>query len=51
MKVRVSEMKKIYGVIGDPIAHSMSPAIHNDAFQKEKLDADYISHFMLNQRT
>lgn len=36
-------MKKIYGVIGDPIAHSMSPAIHNDAFEKENLDAVYLA--------
>lgn len=36
-------MKKIYAVIGDPIAHSMSPAIHNDAFEKKILDAEYIA--------
>lgn len=36
-------MKKIYAVIGDPIAHSMSPAIHNDAFEKEIMDAEYIA--------
>ena len=35
-------MKKLYGVIGDPIAHSMSPAMHNDAFQKYELDANYV---------
>ena len=34
-------MKKVYAVIGDPIAHSMSPAIQNDAFEKEEIDADY----------
>ncbi|WP_342602351.1 shikimate dehydrogenase [Peribacillus sp. FSL E2-0159] len=37
-------MKKIYGVMGDPIAHSMSPDIHNDAFEKENIDAVY-HHF------
>lgn len=36
-------MKKVYAVIGDPIAHSMSPAMHNDAFQNEKLDAEYLA--------
>ena len=30
-------MKKLYGVIGDPIAHSMSPAMHNDSFQKYEI--------------
>ncbi|MFE4705986.1 shikimate dehydrogenase [Peribacillus simplex] len=37
-------MKKIYGVMGDPIAHSMSPDIHNDAFEKENIEAVY-HHF------
>ncbi|KRF60749.1 shikimate dehydrogenase [Peribacillus butanolivorans] len=37
-------MNKIYGVIGDPIAHSMSPDIHNDAFEKENIEAVY-HHF------
>lgn len=36
-------MKKIYAVIGDPIAHSMSPAIHNDAFNENKIDAEYLA--------
>lgn len=36
-------MKKIYGVIGDPIAHSMSPAIQNDAFTREAIDATYLA--------
>ena len=35
-------MKKLYGVIGDPIAHSMSPAMHNDAFQNYELNATYV---------
>ncbi|MFD9627775.1 shikimate dehydrogenase [Peribacillus muralis] len=37
-------MNKIYGVMGDPIAHSMSPDIHNDAFKKENIEAVY-HHF------
>lgn len=32
---------KLYGVIGDPIAHSMSPEIHNDAFEKLGIEAVY----------
>ena len=36
-------MKKVYAVIGDPIAHSMSPAMQNDAFSSEKLDAEYLA--------
>jgi shikimate dehydrogenase len=37
----VVQMMKLYGVIGDPIAHSMSPEIHNDAFEKLGIEAVY----------
>jgi len=33
---------KICGVIGDPIAHTMSPAIHNAAFRALGLDYAYV---------
>ncbi len=32
----------IYGVIANPVAHSMSPAIHNAAFEETGLDAVYV---------
>ena len=32
----------VYGVIGHPVAHSMSPAIHNAAFDAADLDAVYV---------
>ncbi|WNF21795.1 shikimate dehydrogenase [Mesobacillus jeotgali] len=35
-------MKKLFGVIGDPIAHSMSPAMHNDLFELYGIDAVYL---------
>lgn len=35
-------MKKLYAVIGDPIAHSMSPAMHNDLFAFYGIDASYL---------
>lgn len=35
-------MKKMFGVIGDPIGHSMSPAMHNDLFQLYNIDASYL---------
>lgn len=35
------EMEKVYGVIGNPISHSMSPAMLNDTFEQYKLDARY----------
>lgn len=34
-------MKKLYGVIGYPIGHSMSPDMHNDAFQALGIQAHY----------
>ncbi|MFK2824440.1 shikimate dehydrogenase [Bacillus sp. B190/17] len=34
-------MKKLFGVIGDPIAHSMSPLMHNDAFGRLGIDGYY----------
>ncbi|WP_061086601.1 MULTISPECIES: shikimate dehydrogenase [Heyndrickxia] len=34
-------MRDLYGVIGDPIAHSLSPAMHNEAFRALGIDADY----------
>lgn len=35
-------MKKLFAVIGDPIAQSMSPVMHNDLFEKYKINADYL---------
>ncbi|MCI1591825.1 shikimate dehydrogenase [Heyndrickxia oleronia] len=34
-------MANIYGVIGDPIAHSLSPLMHTDAFRSLNLDHCY----------
>jgi 3-dehydroquinate dehydratase/shikimate dehydrogenase len=33
---------KIYGVIADPVAHSLSPLLHNRAFRSRRLDAVYL---------
>jgi shikimate dehydrogenase len=34
-------MKKVFGVLGDPIEHSLSPAMHNAAFWKLGMDCEY----------
>lgn len=34
-------MKELYAVIGNPIAHSMSPVMHNDLFDYYGIDAHY----------
>lgn len=33
---------RVYGVIGDPIVHSLSPVLHNAAFRARKMDAIYL---------
>jgi 3-dehydroquinate dehydratase/shikimate dehydrogenase len=33
---------EVYGVLGDPIGHSLSPLIHNAAFRREKRNAVYL---------
>jgi shikimate dehydrogenase len=35
-------MTQLYGIIGHPIGHSLSPAMHNAAFKKLGLDALYV---------
>lgn len=39
---RVTAETEVYGVIGDPIAQSMSPLVHNAAFRALGLDKVYI---------
>jgi 3-dehydroquinate dehydratase / shikimate dehydrogenase len=39
---RFTRAAKIFGVIGDPIGHSISPAVHNRAFQAKRMDAVYL---------
>jgi 3-dehydroquinate dehydratase/shikimate dehydrogenase len=39
---RINAQTEIYGVVADPVAHSMSPLIHNAAFAHEKLNKVYL---------
>ena len=39
---KFSKLAKIYGVIADPVRHSISPAVHNRAFQAKRMDAVYV---------
>jgi 3-dehydroquinate dehydratase/shikimate dehydrogenase len=39
---KLSKTTKIYGVIADPVRHSISPAVQNRAFQSRRIDAVYL---------
>lgn len=34
-------MKKVFGIIGNPVKHSLSPILHNYWFDKYNIDANY----------
>jgi len=38
----INAQTRIYGVVANPVAHSMSPAIHNAAFAEHGLNAVYL---------
>jgi len=39
---RLTRRTRVYGVIGDPVAHSLSPLMQNTAFQARRIDAVYV---------
>lgn len=39
---KFTKAAKIYGVIASPVRHSISPAVHNRAFQSRRIDAVYL---------
>ena len=41
---------RVYGVIGDPVGHSLSPLMHNAAFAARKIDAVYLPFLVKNLR-
>jgi len=41
--MEISGKTRVCGIIGDPVEHSLSPAMHNAAFQKLKLDFVYVA--------
>lgn len=44
---KFTKAAKIYGVIADPVRHSVSPHVHNRAFQSKRCDAVYVP-FLVN---
>jgi shikimate dehydrogenase len=39
---RIGARTAVYGILGKPVAHSVSPAMHNAAFHAARLDAVYL---------
>ncbi len=39
---KFTKAAKVFGVIADPVRHSISPTVHNRAFQSRRLDAVYL---------
>lgn len=39
---KLSRNARIFGVIADPVRHSISPVVHNRAFQARRMDAVYL---------
>jgi 3-dehydroquinate dehydratase/shikimate dehydrogenase len=39
---RINPETKIYGLLGDPVAHSLSPLIHNTAFRSLGINSVYV---------
>ena len=40
---RFNSATRLYALIGDPVAHSLGPVMHNAAFQEKKINAVYLS--------
>jgi 3-dehydroquinate dehydratase/shikimate dehydrogenase len=38
----INQDTEVYGLIGDPVAHSLSPLVHNAAFHSQRINAVYL---------
>ncbi len=47
---QITRRTRVYGVIGDPIGHSLSPLLHNTAFRVRKFDAVFVPFLVRNLR-
>ena len=46
---KFSRAAKVYGVVADPVRHSISPAVHNRAFQARRMDAVFLPFLVAPQ--
>jgi 3-dehydroquinate dehydratase / shikimate dehydrogenase len=47
---RITAKTRVYGVIGDPIGHSLSPHLHNAGFHAKKVDAVFLPFLVRDLR-
>jgi 3-dehydroquinate dehydratase / shikimate dehydrogenase len=47
---RISRRTQVYGVIGNPIGHSLSPQLQNAGFQARRIDAVYVPFLVRDLR-
>jgi len=40
--VKINGKTKVYGILGNPVSHSLSPVMHNEAFDKLGLNCAYL---------
>ena len=41
--MNITAATKVYGVVGDPVSHSLSPVLHNAWIADHQLDAVYVA--------
>jgi len=47
---KLNRKTRVYGVIGDPVSHSLSPLMHNLAFHHKKINAVYLPFLVRDLR-
>jgi 3-dehydroquinate dehydratase/shikimate dehydrogenase len=47
---QLTRRTRVYGVIGDPVGHSLSPLLHNTGFIAQKIDAVYLPFLVKDLR-